>query len=114
MRPRRKPLIVLLVKRTVLFLSVVCALIIFLYAIGTVQEFLDSTQIGLLRAASSLGLLVAAGAAYGCVLDVWAAVALRNRRFLLGSGAYLLTAALGLAAAAFASGLLAVIAGNLS
>lgn len=114
MRPSRKPLIILLVKRAVLFLTVMCALVVFLYGIGNAQEFLDSTQVSLLGAASALGLLVAVGAAYGCALDVYAVFALRSKRYLIGGGVYLIVALFGLAVAVSASGLLVAISGRIA
>jgi hypothetical protein len=113
-KPEGKTLIVLLVKRAVLFLFALCLLCIFLYCVGTVQDFLDATQIALLRAASGLGLLLSIGAAYGMVLDIAAASVHKAPRFLFGAGAYLFLAITGTAVAGIASFILVAIAGNAS
>jgi hypothetical protein len=113
-KPEGKPLLVLLVKRAVLFLFALCLLAIFLYSVGTVQEFLDATQIGLLRSTSGLGLLLAIGAAYGIALDVSAARILKTPRFLLGAGAYFVLSLFGILIAAIASFILVTISGNVS
>ncbi len=97
-----------------LFLAVMSALTLFLYGVGTAQDFLESTQIGLLRLSSLFGLLLTVGSAYGALLDVFFAFARRNRRFLLGSLAYVLSALFGAAAAVFSNGVLVVAAGNLA
>lgn len=114
MRPRRKPLLVLLVKRAVLFLAVNCAVSLFLYAVGTSQDFLDETQVFLLRSTALLGLLSAIGAIYGCAVDLYAAVMMKSRRFLIGFAAYLLVAFCGLMVTMFSNALLVAVAGNIS
>ena len=111
-KPEGKPLIILLVKRAVLFLFGLCLLSVFLYGVGTVQEFLDTTQVALLRASSGLGLLLGIGAAYGIFLDIGAASLLKAPRYLFGAGAYLFLSLFGLALAGAASFILVAIAGN--
>jgi hypothetical protein len=113
-KPEGKPLLVLLVKRAVFFLFGLCLLCIFLYCVGTVQEFLDATQIALLRSASGLGLLLGIGAAYGLVLDIGAATLLKTPRFLLGAGAYLFLSLTGILVAGIASFILVTVSGNMS
>jgi hypothetical protein len=113
-KPEGKPLLVLLVKRAVLFLFALCLLCIFLYSVGTVQEFLDATQIALLRAASGLGLLLGIGAAYGIALDIGSASLLKDPRFFLGAGAYFFLSLIGLLIAGIASFILVTISGNVS
>ncbi|HCM26160.1 MAG: hypothetical protein A2Z99_11855 [Treponema sp. GWB1_62_6] len=111
-KPERKPLIVLLVKRTAVFLLAVCALLVFIYAIGTAQDFLDSTQSFIIRGLSAIGLLLAVGSAYGFAIDIWIAVASRATRHLFGALSYLVLVFIGLGAAAFSAFLLSAIAGN--
>jgi len=114
MRPRPKPLLVLLVKRAVLFLTVMSALSVFLYAVGTAQDFLESTQSGLIRLSALFGLLLAVASSYGFLLDVSYALFLRRRRLLWGALAYLFSAAFGFTVALAANGILVLTAGNLS
>ena len=114
MRPRRKPLILLLVKRAVFFLMVMCALSFFLYGIGTSQDFLESTQFGLLRLSSVLGLLLAVGSGYGVVIDVFYTFASRSKIFIWGAVAYACSALLGAVVALLANGILVVVSGNIS
>ncbi len=111
-KPEGKPLIVLLVKRAVVLLFGLCLLCVFLYGVGTVQGFLDSTQIALLRAASGLGLLLGIGAAYGIALDVGISATLKSPRFLLGAGGYLFLSLVGIIIAGIASFILVAISGN--
>jgi hypothetical protein len=85
-----------------------------LYAVGTAQEFLDQTQLFLLRLSALLGLLSAIGAVYGCAIDLYAALMLKSRRFFAGFAAYLLVALGGAAVAVFSNAVLVAVAGNLS
>lgn len=114
MRLRRKPLLVLLVKRAVLFLTIMGGVTIFLYGVGTSQNFLEATQLGLLRLASLFGLLSAVGSLYGLALDLFFAYRLKARRFIAGAFAYALSAVFGVLVAAFSNGVLVAVAGNLS
>ena len=113
MKPSQKPLIILLVKRVVLFIAFINILLIFLYAIGTAQVFLDSTQIMLLRWASSMGVLLFIGALYGFILDIYGAIRLRSARFLWGCLAYLSLSVLGAVLATSASAVLVLVSGRL-
>lgn len=114
MRPKPKPLILLLVKRAVFFLTIVCALTVFLYGIGTAQDFLESTQLGLLRLSAVLGLLLAVGSVYGLILDVAYSIVSRLRRFLWGAAAYCASALFGIGVALLSNGVLVLIAGNVA
>ena len=113
-KPESKPLILLLVKRTVLFLLAVCVLLLFVYAIGTAQDFLDSTQISVLRVISVVGLLLAVGSVYGFIIDTGFAAIAGSPRYILGSLSYLALALAGFGAAVFSIFLLATITGNVS
>jgi hypothetical protein len=111
-RPKSKPLPILLVKRVVLLLSIMGAVTIFLYGIGTAQDFLESTQLGLLRLSASLGILLFCAAACGFMLDVAYALVRRAPRNLWGAFAYLFAFALGVSIALFSNGVLVLVAGN--
>lgn len=113
MRPDPKPLIALLVKRAVLFMFVSCALALFLYAVGTAQDFLESTQLLLLRLSYLLALMLAIGALYGLLLDLFFAFRLRRKAFLLGVLSYALLAAIAVLVALFSGGILVAVVGNI-
>jgi hypothetical protein len=70
-RPVKKPLILLLVKRGLFFLSILCFLGFFLYVLGTRQGFMDRTQLFLLRFQTVMGTLLAAGTALGVLIQVF-------------------------------------------
>jgi hypothetical protein len=111
-RPEKKPVIAILVKRTILFFFFLCALTVFLYAIGTAQEFMDRTQLMLLRLAVVFGLSLAAGSLYGIALNCWFAFHDRKYRFFTGAGAYIILGLFGVAIATMAAFIIVAAGGN--
>ena len=83
----------MLVNRSVIFLFSCCLLTLFLYAAGTVQTFMDSTQLFLLALYEVLGLLLFLGSAWGIVFDLYRFFKEKKQRYLLRAGGYLLLAA---------------------
>ncbi|MDR2619319.1 MAG: hypothetical protein LBC62_10655 [Treponema sp.] len=69
----------LFISRGVFFFLLMCLLTVFLYSIGTVQGFMDSTQMMLLRMAGTLGFFLAAGSVYSLVME-FVLVFWENRR----------------------------------
>jgi len=112
LKPSQKPLIILLVKRVVLFLTFINLLLVFLYAIGNDQVFLDSTQNIILRWASTMGVLLFIGALYGFVLDIYGAIRLKSVRFLWGCLAYLSLSVLGAILATSTTAILVLVSGR--
>jgi nitrate/nitrite transporter NarK len=99
-RQEKKPIIAILVKRTVFFFFILCFLTVFLYGIGTAQEFMDISQIFLLRMAVFLGFFQAVGSLYGLILDLWFVLHDRKYRFLTGAVLYGILGVLGILVAA--------------
>jgi hypothetical protein len=110
--PKKKPVIAILVKRTALFFFSLSGLTVFLYAIGTAQEFMDSTQLLLLRASVILGLCLAMDSLYGVILNLWLFIQKRQLRFFGSSGLYLITGALGAAMSIAAAFIIVAAGGN--
>lgn len=110
-RPESKPLIVILVKRAVFFFFSLCLLIIFLYAVGTIQSFMDQTQLMLLRFSTILGIFLAVGSIYGTILDLWLSFYKHRYRFIKGTFIYAVLIFFGLAVAA-ASAFIQILAGG--
>jgi hypothetical protein len=110
--PKKKPFIVILVKRTSLFFFSLSALTVFLYAIGTAQEFMDSTQLLLLRILVILGLCLAMDSLYGAALNIWFFIQKRQFQFAGSSGLYLLSGVLGAAMAIAAAFIIVAAGGN--
>jgi nitrate/nitrite transporter NarK len=111
-RPEKKPIIAILVKRTVCFFFILCFLTVFLYGIGTAQEFMDITQMFLLRVSVVLGLFQAVGSIYGLVLDLWFFFHDRKPRFLMGAAAYSILGVLGGLVAALGAFIVVVSGGS--
>jgi hypothetical protein len=111
-KPVKKPIIVILVRRAVLFFFFLCVMVAYLYGIGTAQEFMDRTQLLLLRLSLVLGLSLGIGSLYGFVLSVWLIVRKRKYRFLGDIGLYMVLGILGAAIATLAAFIMVSAGGN--
>jgi hypothetical protein len=111
-RPEKKPFIVILVKRAVLFFFFLCVLVVYLYGLGTAQEFMDRTQLLLLRLSVILGLSLAVGSLYGIILNVWLLVHKRKYRFLGDAGLYIVLGIFGAAIATLGAFIMVAAGGN--
>jgi hypothetical protein len=112
-RPDQRPLVGLLVKRGTLFLALICALAVFLYAVGTMQGFMDSTQLFLLRLASFCALFLIPLCILGAAMDIPAAFRRPAAlRYLGGAFAYILLGAASAALAAAVSFILILVGGR--
>jgi hypothetical protein len=111
-RPEKKPVIAILVKRAILFFFFLCALTVFLYGIGTAQEFMDRTQLMLLRLSVVFGLSLAVGSLYGIALNCWFVFYDRKYRFFAGAGVYILLGLFGAAIATVAAFIIVATGGN--
>jgi hypothetical protein len=109
---KKKPVIAVLVKRTVLFFFFLSVLTVFLYAIGTAQEFMDRTQLLLLHLSVVLGLCLAMDSFFGVILNIWFFIKERKFRFFGGSGIYFITGTLGAAMAIGAAFIIVASGGN--
>ena len=90
-------LIPLFVNRTVIFFFIMCVLTLFLYAAGTVQEFIDSTQLTLLNLYSVFGIILTVTAAFGVIMDLYRFTRAKKSRYIFRAGGYLLLVVFGVA-----------------
>jgi hypothetical protein len=111
-RPEKKPIIAILVKRAILFFFFLCALTVFIYSVGTAQEFMDRTQLMLLRLSTIFGLTLAVGSIYGIALNCWFVFHDRKYRFFTGAGIYLVLGLFGAAIATLAAFVIVAAGGN--
>ncbi|WP_010255534.1 hypothetical protein [Treponema primitia] len=111
-RPLKKPFIAILVKRAVLFFFLLSLLVVYLYGIGTAQEFMDRTQLLLLRLSVILGLSLAVSSIYGIILNVWIIVHDRKYRLLGGAGLYIALGIFGAVIATLAAFIIVAAGGN--
>jgi hypothetical protein len=102
-----------LVKRTVLFFFAMCLITIFLYITGTVQGFMDDTQLFLLRLGLGLGILLALSSFYGFVLDLVLFFRKKKIGFIFGAGLYAFLGILGALTAASAGFIISAAEGNM-
>jgi membrane protease YdiL (CAAX protease family) len=111
-RPPEKPLLVLLVKSAVFLLFILTLVTASLYGFGSTQNYLDSTQILLLRILSITSLLLVIGSSYGILLDGGMLWNKRKGRYIFGLLVYLFLGLLGLGITILSSFIRALMAGN--
>ena len=113
-RHTREKLLQILVSRAVIFFLFMSIFTLLLYAAGTAQEFLDSTQLSLLRLYSVLGFFLAASSICGMFLDIGRFFKIRKKRYLLRAGGYLLLLAFAAASVLAAIFIITVSEGNIA
>ena len=93
----KEKLLPVLINRTAIFLLVMCILTLFLYAIGTNQDFVDSTQLGLLRLYVVLAIFLVTTSVCGIIINIVRFLPQKRARYLLRAGGYMLLVLFGTA-----------------
>ena len=83
-------LLPILINKTAIFFFLMCLLTIFLYAAGTSQGFIDSTQLSLLRLYVILGIFLMTASVFGMFLELSRVLRRKMPRYLLRAGGYFL------------------------
>ena len=86
----KEKLLYILVSRTVIFFLIMCLLTLFLYAAGTMQGFIDSTQLSLLKLYEILGIFLLVTSICGIVLNLERFWKIKKKSYLFRAGGYLL------------------------
>jgi hypothetical protein len=107
-------LLPILVNRTVIFFFLMCLLALFLYMVGTFQEFIDSTQITLLKVYSVLGIFLTVTSVSGVIIYISRMIITRKAGYLLRAGGYLALTIFGAATVLAAIVIIAISGGNVS
>ena len=108
----KEKLLPILASRMVIFFFLMCLLTLFLYAAGTVQGFIDSTQLSLLRLYVILGIFLTAASACGMLLELRRFFKVKTRRYLFQAGLYLFFVFFGAATVLTAMFIITVSGGN--
>ena len=108
----KEKLLPILISRTAVFFFLMCLITLFLYAIGTNQGFIDSTQISLLRLYSVLGIFLVGSSIGGIAVNAVRFSRQKKARYLLRAGLYLLLALFGTVTVIFVMFVLALSPGN--
>jgi hypothetical protein len=111
-RYRKEKLLPVLVNRTVIFFFLTCLLTLFFYIAGTVQNFIDSTQLTLLKLYTVLGVFLTVSSLSGIILAVLRYIRMKKLRYLLRAGAYALLTFFALATVLAAVFIIALSEGN--
>jgi len=109
----KEKLLPIMANRTVIFFFVMCLLTIFLYAAGTIQGFIDSTQFALIRLYVVLGIFLTVCSGCGMFLNLGLLFRFKKTRYLLGAGLYILLVIFGAATVLLAMFIIAISEGNI-
>jgi hypothetical protein len=109
---RKEKLLPILVSRAVVFFLSMSVLTLFLYAAGTVQGFIDSTQIVLLRLYVILGISLSVFSFAGMILNLRRFFILKKPRYLFRAGGYLLLVVFGIVTVLLSLFIIAISGGN--
>ena len=97
-----------MVNRLAIFFFLMCLLTLFLYVAGTVQDFIDSTQLFLLNLYFILGLFLTIASISGLFLDLNRFSGTRKTRYLLRAGGYFFLVVFGVVTILAASAITAI------
>ena len=110
----KERLIPLLVNRITVFFFIMCLLTMFLYAAGTVQDFVDSTQISLLNLYSVLAIILTAASVFGVIMDLFRFAKAKKGRYLLRAGGYLSLVIFSVVSVVIVAAIIAISSGNIN
>ena len=108
----KEKLLYLLVNRLAVFFFLMCLLTLFLYTAGTVQDFIDSTQLFLLNLYFVLGIFLTIASVSGLLLDLNRFFRTKKTRYLLRAGGYVFLVIFGVVTVLAASAITAISGGN--
>ena len=87
---RKEKLLPILVNRASIFFLLMCILTFSFYAAGNTQDFLDSTQLFLLRLYVILGTFLITSSFFGAILEIIRVFREKKIRYFLRASAYIL------------------------
>lgn len=108
----QEKLLPILISRTTVFLFLMSLLTLFLYMAGTFQNFIDATQLFLLRLYSVLGVLLCISSICGSILDLNRFKKAKKSRYLFRAGGYILLVIYGLATSLAVIAIIAISEGS--
>jgi hypothetical protein len=108
----KKPLILTLIDKALVFSFGCCFLAVFLYAAGTWQGITDRSQLLAIRAGTIAGFFLAGFSLYGIAARLWFLIRRRSPAYLGGLALCLVSGILGAALSAAGTLIAVVVAGN--
>jgi hypothetical protein len=111
-RKEKKPAILTLIDKALVFSFGCCFLAVFLYIAGTWQGITDRTQLLAIRCGLIAGLFLAGFSLYGITARLWFLIRRRSPAYLGGLAVCLVAAAFGSAVAVAGTLIVTVVGGN--
>ena len=108
----KEKLLPLLVSRTVFFFLAASLFTLILYAVGTAREFVDSTQLSMLKLCSVSGIFLITASVYGAAFHLEKFIRTRKALCLLKTCGYLILAVFGAVIVASAMLIITISGGN--
>ena len=110
----KEKILPILINRTAIFFFVICIFILFLYAAGTVQGFVDSTQISLLSFYMVSGISLAFASLAGMLINIGIVIKIRKTRYILRATAYFFLIVFALVTVLAVMAIIAISEGNIA
>jgi hypothetical protein len=111
-RKEKKPIILTLIDKAVVFSLGCCLLTLFLYAAGVRQGVTDRTQLLAIRAGVAAGFFLAGFSLHGLIFRLWFLIRRPSPSYLGGMAACLVSGAFGMVIAMAGTFVAALVAGN--
>jgi len=109
----KEKLLIILVSRTVFFFFLMCLITIFLYTVGTVQDFIDSTQLYLLKFYVILGIFLITFSICSIILGMKRFFEMKKSRYLFRVSGYLFFVIFGMVTVLIAIFIITITGGNI-
>ena len=110
----KEKILPILINRTTIFLFIISIFTLFLYAAGTVQGFIDSTQNFLLSFYVVIGISLVFASIAGIAIDIGRLIKNRKARYLLRAGGYMFLMIFALVTVFAVMAIIAISEGNIS
>ena len=108
----KEKLLLILVNRLVVLFFLMCVFTIFLYAAGTVQGFIDTTQLSLLSFYVFMGIFLILAAILGTILESRRFFKSKKMRYLFRAAGYIIAMFLSAASVLAAMFIITISGGN--
>lgn len=109
----KKPLVVRIVKYSIILVAVLSMVFIVFYWISVANEWTERVQLMLCRISGGTGLVLAISSAYGIIVDLWMCFRRRCAFWLWGVFGYTVLLIAGMATTVLTNIILVIIKGNI-
>ncbi|MDR2149714.1 MAG: hypothetical protein LBO67_02635 [Spirochaetaceae bacterium] len=109
----KKPLVVQVVKYSIMVLAGLCTIFFMLYWLSSAHEWTEEAQVMLCQVSGILGLILGISSVYGIIVDLWMCLRRRSVRWLWGVLGYTVLLIFGIATTVLTDIILVIAKGNI-